>query len=135
MQDVYASEEESAAVLMRGCNVRNSLLAYIDMFTTAEVKTRLEISGTALQQEIDRRNLIAIKDNHTSYFYPKWQFEPQVFPHIRKLFAELDTKDSWYLYTFMVTKHVALDNKTPLSTLLNDNAIDRVFQLAKAESH
>lgn len=131
----YATPAQSAAVLQSGAEFRKRRIAAADMLTSDEAAELAGVSQVTINAWIKHHRCIGVSHLRRGFKLPKWQFEPQVFEAIGPLFKALGTTDGWSLLSFLENAQEALDRRTPLVALSQGESVDRIIQLAVAESH
>ncbi len=77
----------------------------------------LRSEGGAINPDALRKKGLLISVNHNGeHLYPLWQFERQVYPHLKTILKELDADNATKL-AFFLTHNRRLNNSTPLQAL------------------
>ncbi len=62
---------------------------------------------------------------------PKWQFDPNIWPHISKVSSALGTRDGWSLLAFLESPHGAFNGATA-RIAIERGLITRVLAIASS---
>lgn len=128
-----ASAADRTQALLEGSLAwRQARLAHRDMVGTDEAATIAGTTRETINQWISAGRCIGLDRTVRGWRLPRWQFEPDVFPHLPVIGRALGTSEGWALLLFLETPHEALAGRTPRQALEEGEA-ERVLDLAGVE--
>lgn len=128
----YATAQQTQQLLARSQAWRAARLNQPDMLGTDAAAALAGTTRETINRWIGSGRCIALARPVRGYRLPRWQFEPQIHPHLQAIASALGTTEGWALLLFMETAHEALDGRTPRVALEQGDAA-RVIDLAAAE--
>lgn len=116
--------------LASGAEYRRQRLAAADIISTDEAAALLGTSRVTICAWIAAGQCIGLTQARRGYRVPRWQFEPQVWPHIQRIAAARGHAVGWALLEWLETPHGGLDGLSPRLALFAGTPADRVVALA-----
>ncbi|MDM0065290.1 hypothetical protein [Variovorax sp. J31P207] len=136
MTDVlYATVEETAALLREGKGYRLERLQAADMITVTEAASLLNVDASTIVTWISGGRCIGLASPDGTLRMPRWQFEPSAWSAIQRIARSLGTQDPWQILDFLETLAPALEGLTPRVALERGTAIERVLAAAIDDAH
>ncbi|SCK08060.1 hypothetical protein VAR608DRAFT_0209 [Variovorax sp. HW608] len=132
-KDLYATTKTTAGLLRAGRRYQRDRLRAADMIGLGEAASLMEIDESTVVGWVRTGRCIGILGRAMAF--PRWQFDPLVWPAIQVVGNELGTTDGWQVLSFMETPASALNGLSPRIALEQGVPMSRVWAMAIAESH
>lgn len=117
------------------CEGRRHLLSGPDMLNAEEIAKLLGIDEAEVIQRTREHRLLALPhpDARHRLFYPEWQFNKEVLPHLPDILLLLAERDPWMKYRFFHDSNPLLHDETPIEALLTGD-VKAVMTVARIVS-
>lgn len=132
-RDLYASVTATAALLRAGRQHLRDRLRAADMIAIGEVASLMGVDEATVGAWVRSGRCIGVADRTMAF--PRWQFDPYVWPSIPRIGESLGTKEGWQVLNFLETPASALDGLTPRVALERGIPVSRVLDVAMADAH
>ena len=117
--------------LASGAEYRRQRLAAADIISTDEAAALLGTSRVTICAWIASGRCIGLTQARRGFRVPRWQFEPQVWPHIARISEARGTVVGWALLEWLEAPHGGLGGLSPRQAL-ERGAIRPSFVIALA---
>ena len=132
---LYATVDETAALLREGKEYRHERLQAADMITVTEAVSLLDVDASTTATWINGGRCIGLAGPDGTLRIPRWQFEPSLWSAIQLIARTLDTQEPWLILLFLETPSPALEGLTPRVALERGTSVERILAAAIDDAH
>lgn len=130
----YISQAETRALMGNSLAARNTRLAAADLISTEDAAELTGTSRVTVNDWIAKGRCIGLSQTKRGFRLPHWQFEPNFWPLVPKLFTALGTREGWSVLAFLESPHGALQGITPRVAIEQGHG-ERVIAVAEHEGN
>lgn len=132
-RDLYETAATTAALLRAGRQHLRDRIRAADMIARGEVASLMGVDESTVEAWVRSGRCIGVGDRTKAF--PRWQFDPSVWPSIQRIGESLGTRDGWRVLRFLETSASALNGLTPRVALERGIPLSRVLDVAMADAH
>lgn len=132
-RDLYETAATTAALLRAGRQHLRDRIRAADMIARGEVASLMAVDESTVDAWVRSGRCIGVTDR--TMVFPRWQFDPSIWPLIQRIGESLGTKDGLRVLGFLETSAPALDGLTPRVALERGIPMSRVLDVAMGDAH